>query len=253
MRTSEQLRPGPETVAIPSKPTLALVPGLLCDEYVWQHQARHFAATLEVIVPTLDAHDSIPAMASTLLALAPARFALAGHSLGGRIALEVVRQAPERVTLLALLDTGVHPCRPGERGPREELVSLAFAQGMSAVARAWLPPMVHPDRRDDRAFMAPLEAMVERRTPVSFRKQITALLDRPDATPVLASIRCATLVLCGREDGWSPPVQHEAIAAAIAGAALVIVDDCGHMAPAERPAQVTRELERWLATAQSGA
>jgi pimeloyl-ACP methyl ester carboxylesterase len=95
--------------------------------------------------------------------------------------------------------------------------------------------------------MAPLEAMVERRSPASFRNQIRALLARPDAAPVLATIRCPTLVLCGRDDGWSPLAQHEAIAAAIHGSTFAVIDECGHMAPFERPVEVTRALARWLA------
>ncbi|HEX9772826.1 MAG TPA: alpha/beta hydrolase [Steroidobacteraceae bacterium] len=229
------------------RPSLILIPGLLCDETVWRNQVEAFAGTHEVIVPALDGLDSIAGMAAAFLARAPAEFALAGHSLGGRIALEAVRQAPLRVNRLALLDTGVHPCTPGEPARRQELVSLAFAEGMHAVARAWLPPMVHPDRRADPTLMAALDAMVERRSPATFRNQIEALLNRPDAAPVLASIRCPTLVLCGREDGWSPLAQHEAIAAAISGSVLAVIDACGHMAPFERPAEVTRELRRWLA------
>jgi pimeloyl-ACP methyl ester carboxylesterase len=185
-------------------------------------------------------------MAAALLERAPARFALAGHSLGGRIALEVVRQQPRRVTRLALLDTGVHPCTTGEPARRQELLSIAFADGMRAVARRWLPPMVHPDRHSDSSVMGPLEQMVERRTAVSFRNQVEALLGRPDARAVLATIRCPALVLCGREDGWSPLEQHEKIASAIGGSTLAVIDACGHMAPFERPTEVSRAFERWL-------
>lgn len=229
-----------------SRPALILIPGLLCDDTVWRAQIEAFSATHEVIVPELDGFDSIPDMAAAVLECAPAEFALAGHSLGGRIALEVIRQAPLRVTRLALLDTGVHPRTADEPERRQALLSIAFAEGMRAVARAWLPPMVHPDRHPDATVMEPLQAMVERRTPVSFRNQVEALLNRPDAAPLLASIRCPTLVLCGREDGWSPLAQHGQIAAAIRGSILAVIDRCGHMAPFERPAEVTRELTRWL-------
>jgi pimeloyl-ACP methyl ester carboxylesterase len=235
------------------KPPLVLIPGLLCDDSIWQHQTQSLTGSQEVIVPQLEGLDSIPAMASAALSLAPQRFALAGHSLGGRIALEICRQAPQRVTRLALLDTGVHPATPDEPARRQPLLTLADTEGMRAVARAWLPPMVHPDRLADRAFMAPLEAMVERCLPATFRNQIRALLGRPDATPVLATIRCPTLVLCGREDGWSPLVQHQAIASSVAGATLVVVPECGHMAPVERPAEVTRALNHWLSAAERAA
>lgn len=230
-----------------SRPPLVLIPGLLCDRYVWHDQAQNLSGSHEVTVPELEGLDSIPAMAAAALSLGPQRFALAGHSLGGRIALEICRRAPERVTRLALLDTGVHPATPDEPACRQALLTLADTEGMRALARAWLPPMVYPGRLADRAFMAPLEAMVERRSPATVRNQIRALLGRPDATPVLATIRCPTLVLCGREDGWSPFAQHEAIARAIPGATLVVVPECGHMAPVERPAEVTRALQRWLA------
>ena len=230
----------------PTRPTLILVPGLLCDNLVWHDAIAAFASTHDVVVPVLDGLDSIPAMAAQVLLDAPTTFALAGHSLGGRIALEVLRQAPERVAALALLDTGVHPCSPGEPQQRQVLLDIAVTQGMRAVARAWLPPMVHPARRSDPAFMAPLEAMIERRTPETFRNQVAALLNRPDATPVLASIHCPTCVICGRQDEWSPPAQHESIAAGISGAQLTVIDDAGHMAPCERPQAVVAELRRWL-------
>jgi pimeloyl-ACP methyl ester carboxylesterase len=226
--------------------TLILVPGVLCDALVWQHQVEAFGPEYDVVVPMLDELDSIPAMAARLLAAAPSSFALAGHSLGGRVALEVLRQAPARVAALALLDTGVHPCAPGEPQRRQVLLDLAAARGMRAVAAAWLPPMVHPARQTDVTFMQPLEAMVERRTPASFRNQVVALINRPDATGLLAAIRCPTAVICGREDEWSPLAQHEAIAAGIAGARLTVIEDAGHMAPYERPQSVTAELRRWL-------
>ena len=230
----------------PARPTLILVPGLLSDRLIWQYAGDAFASTHDVVVPVLDECDSIPAMAARLLSDGPTSFALAGHSLGGRIALEVVRQAAERVSALALLDTGVHPCSHGEPAHRQALLDIAITQGMRAVAEAWLPPMVHPARRSEPQFMEPLAAMVERRNPVTFRNQVTALLNRPDATAVLGSIRCPTLVSCGRQDEWSPPAQHETIAANISGARLVVIDDAGHMAPYERPEAVAAELRRWL-------
>ena len=229
------------------KPTLVLVPGLLCDSLVWKHQLAAFADTHELLVPELSNHTSLEAMASAVLAAAPSQFALAGHSLGGRIALEVVRQAPERVTHLALMDTGVGPPSPHERESRLELVVLGETSGLAAVAERWLPPMLHPARRQEPAFTAPLEAMVTGRSAASFRRQQEALLARPDARPVLGKVRCPTLVLTGREDEWSPPSQHEAIAAAIAGAQLVIVPEAGHFAPLEQPEPVTQALRELLA------
>ncbi len=229
------------------KPTLVLVPGLLCDSLVWKHQLAAFASTHELLVPELSDFTSLEAMATAVLAAAPESFALAGHSLGGRIALEIVRQGAARVTHLALMDTGVGPPSPSERASRMELVTLGETRGLAAVAERWLPPMLHPTRRQDAAFMAPLAAMVRGRSAISFRRQQEALLARPDARPVLAQVHCPTLVLTGREDEWSPPEQHEAIAAAIPGSRLVIVPEAGHFAPLEQPIAVTQALRELLA------
>ncbi|HLY54121.1 MAG TPA: alpha/beta fold hydrolase, partial [Stellaceae bacterium] len=116
-----------------TRPTLLLLPGLLCDRTVWEPQIEALAATAEIIVPHFWGQDSFETMARTALEIAPPRFAVAGHSMGGRVALEIMRLAPERVDRLAVLDTGVHPVRPEEIGPRKELVALAEREGMAAL------------------------------------------------------------------------------------------------------------------------
>lgn len=225
---------------------LLLLSGLLCDRSVWEPQIAAFGPSREITVPDLWGFDSFEAMAEAALADAPARFALAGHSMGGRVALEIMRRAPERVERLALLSTGVHPVQPGEIGPRRELVELAEREGMRALVRAWLPPMLHPRHREDAALVGTIEAMWCRATPEIFARQIHAALHRRDLRPLLPKIACPTLVSCGAEDTWSPPAQHRQIAAAIPGARLVIVPECGHMATLEAPDAVNAELRRWL-------
>ncbi len=227
--------------------TLLLLPGLACAGAVWAPQLAAFEAERPVIVPDFRGQDSFEAMAQAALANAPARFALAGHSMGGRVALEILRQAPERVERLALLSTGVHPVDPQEIAPRSALVALAEREGMAAAVRDWLPPMLHPRNRANTALVMTIEAMWNETTPQAFARQIHAALNRRDLRPLLPTIACPTLVLCGAEDSWSPPAQHQAIAAAIPGARLVIVPECGHMAPLEAPQQVNAELRRWLA------
>lgn len=227
---------------------LVLVPGLLCDERVWR-DAVPAGATPWVADVQRDA--TLGAMAERLLAAAPApRFALAGHSMGGRVALEVLRRAPDRVARVALLDTGwearpVGPASDAERQQRFALVDTARRAGMAALATAWSPGMLHPARHGS-ALHAEVMAMVARRTPEGFERQVQALLGRPDAADVLAAVRCPALVLCGREDRWSPPERHVAMAARTPGARLVLVDDCGHMAPMEQPAAVRDALAAWL-------
>jgi pimeloyl-ACP methyl ester carboxylesterase len=166
--------------------------------------------------------------------------------MGARVALEMLRLAPERIVRLGLLDTGVHPRRDGEEASRQALVDLAFEEGMGALAEKWLPPMVHEARTRDDALMARLKAMVMRSTPEQHRRQIRALLDRPDARPLLRTISCPTLVMVGRQDRWSPLAQHQEIAALIPHAELVVIEESGHMSPVEQPKQVSQALLRWL-------
>ncbi len=228
------------------RPALFLLPGLLCDRSVWSQQEQALSRDVDVTVADFYGFDSIGDMARSVLERAPERFAVAGHSMGGRVALEIVRRAPERVTRLALLDTGTHSARPGEAEKRQVLVDLAWREGMEALARQWLPPMVHPDRLTDAPLMRSLTEMVCRATPEIFERQVRALLGRPDAAPGLSAIDCPTLVACGRQDAWSPLDQHEAIASAIRGATLAVIEDSGHMTTVEAPGAVTGFLQAWL-------
>jgi pimeloyl-ACP methyl ester carboxylesterase len=202
-----------------------------------------------VRVPVFFGLDSINAMARRVLETAPGDFVMAGFSMGGRVALEVMRIAPERVKALAIFDTGVHPRSPGEEIKRQAVIDLAHQQGMEALAARWLPPMILPAHLANEKLMADLTAMVCRATPDIHEKQILALLHRPDAQPVLQTIRCPTIVLCGRQDVWSPPEQHEPIAAAIPGARLVVAENCGHFLPVEAPEVLNAALRDLLARA----
>jgi pimeloyl-ACP methyl ester carboxylesterase len=234
------------------KNTLVLLPGLMCDAAVWAPQVQALSGQMQCLVPAWGLTDSLTAMAQQVLDTVPApTFALAGHSMGGRIALEVMRLAPQRVSRLALLDTGTHPLAAGEPGVKEKagrmaLLSQAQRSGMRAMGAMWARPMVHPDVVATPLFEAVLD-MLERSSPAQFAAQINALLNRPDAAPLLPAIQCPTLVLTGQQDLWAPPAQHEAMAAAIAGAQLCIVPHSGHMTTMEQPAAVNAALAHWLA------
>jgi pimeloyl-ACP methyl ester carboxylesterase len=235
----------------PTPPNLLFLPGLACDAAVWAHQTKHFSTITTVRVGDYGASDSLQEMARVAVRGAPEQFAIAAHSMGGRVAFEIVRNAPGRVTGLALLDTAYRPRAAGEAGERERaermaLVQIAETQGMRAMGCEWMRKMVHPGRLADAALIDSILDMLERKTPQIFRAQVTALLNRPDAAPVLKVIRCPTLVLCGREDAWSPVAQHEEIAARIPGSKLEIIERCGHMAPMERPDEVTAALHKWF-------
>lgn len=237
--------------AVP-EPTLILIPGLLCDESVWSHQAAALASLAEVRIIEHGLLDSLGAMAKNVIAQAPTRFAVAGHSMGGRVALEVLRRVPERITALALLDTAYQPRPDGEAGEREaaerfRLLHKARAEGMRAMGRDWIQRMVHPDRLADHPLVEQILDMIARRTPEQFEAQIRALLHRPDAAPLLPRIKCKTLVLCGAEDAWARLEGHQSMAALIPGCTLRVVPDCGHMSTLERPEAVSAALRAWLA------
>jgi pimeloyl-ACP methyl ester carboxylesterase len=229
------------------RPALLLLSGLLCDETVWDGVASRLADVVQTRAVSFAGLSSIESMAQRVLDVAPPRFALAGHSMGGRVALEVLAQAPQRVTGLALLNTGVHARAPGETESRARLVDLARSEGMAALAAEWLPPMMGANAVRTAALMPGLTAMVERNTSQSYAGQIQALLDRPDAASVLALIDVPTLLLSGSDDRWSPVSQHAQMQALMTNARLVTVLDAGHMAPVERPDAVAAALRDWLA------
>jgi pimeloyl-ACP methyl ester carboxylesterase len=235
---------------------LLFLPGLLCDEAAWLPVVPHLQGIAHCRSVDYGDADSLPEMARRVLADAPARFAIAGHSMGARVALEVYRMAPRRVNRLALLDTGYQALPAGaageqERTRRHALVALARAEGMRTMGREWMRPMVHPARLADAPLVEAMLAMVERRTPDQFAAQIRALLERNDLTELLRSVRVPTLVACGRDDAWSPVAQHQAIAALVPGSRVAIFDDCGHMAPMERPTAVADALAGWLRIAEA--
>lgn len=226
--------------------TLYLLCGLLCDEEVWAGQVSELKKRYDVRVVSFQGLDSIGAMADKVLLDAPARFSLAGHSMGGRVALEVYQRAAVRIARLALLDTGYEPVGQGEAERRAVLVNKALKKGIATIAETWGRPMIAPCNQT--AVLDRVLAMVGRMSGDIYAGQTRALLGRPDATPVLASINCPTLVLCGAQDAWSPPERHERLAELIPGAVLRIVDDCGHMSTMERPLEVLAALQEWMQT-----
>lgn len=239
------------------RPPLLMLPGLLCDRVAWAATAA-LLPQYDCRVPAWGALDTIDAMADYVLASTPEpHFALAGHSMGGRVALEVVRRAPRRVTHLALLDTGYQALPDGEAAERERsgraaLLARAREAGMRAMGQVWATGMVHPDRIGTPLFGAILD-MIERSHPEQFAAQIHALLGRPDATSLLDEVRCPTLVLCGRQDTWSPLARHEVMAGLMPNAVLNVVEHSGHMSPMERPQAVADAMQTWLARPMSDA
>jgi pimeloyl-ACP methyl ester carboxylesterase len=226
---------------------LLLIPGLLCDAALWRHQSAHLADLAAVTVADVTGPDSMPGMAEAVLAQAPAgRFALAGLSMGGYVALEVMRHAPERVRRLALLDTSARPDNDAQRARRLAFMAQAEAGDFKGVTHRLLPLFLHPGRLDDEPLTSAIMAMSQRVGKEAFMRQQTAIIGRSDSRARLGEINVPTLVLVGREDTLTPLEGHEELAARIPRAHLVIVEHCGHMSTMEQPEAVTAVLRYWL-------
>lgn len=225
---------------------LVLVPGLLCDDRLWRHQAKHLADLADPTIADVTRGASMPEMARAVLDAAPERFALAGLSMGGYVALQIMRDASERVARLALLDTSARSDTPEQTATRWELIELSQEGRFDEVPRKLLPNIVHPDRLDDERLTSTVFAMAEAVGPEVFVCQEAAIIERPDSREDLPGIACPTLVLCGREDVLTPVHLHEEMAPLIPGSRLCVIEKCGHLSALERPEGVTTALREWL-------
>lgn len=227
-----------------TKPHLILVPGLLCDEALWAHQTATLGDLADVVVADITGADTVQGLARDVLARAPARFALAGLSMGGYVAQEIMRQAPERVERLALVDTAARADLPEQRERRQVLIETTRAGQFDAVAPQLLPHLVHPDHVE--ALRDCVVGMAQRIGPEAFIRQQTAIMGRPDGREDLKRIACPTLVLVGRQDALTPPKVAEEMMAKLPKGRLVVVEDCGHLSTMERPRSVSAVLRYWL-------
>jgi pimeloyl-ACP methyl ester carboxylesterase len=237
-----------------ANPTLVLIPGLLCDATEWTQATADLEQSVTVYVAEHGLRSSLVTMAQAIIKQVPGPLLLAGHSMGGRIALEAFRLAPQRVRGMALLDTGCRPLPAGpageqERAGRLKMLELARKEGMRAMAREWLKGMVYLPRLKDAVLTDTVVEMFARRSPDYLAAQVQALLRRPDASMLLAQIHCPTLVLCGQQDRTASPAQHRAMHGEIAGSRFVTVSQCGHMSPLEKPAVVRGALKTWVDSA----
>ena len=222
---------------------LLFLPGLICDARIYAPQLAAFPESRAI-----DGYgqvDTLEAMARVVLEQAPESFDLFGHSMGGRVALEVFRLAPNRVRRIALSSTGVHSLGANEAANRHALQALGHDNGFEALVDAWLPPMVAEANRAKPIYGEMRQMCLDAGQDV-FDAQINAQLVRPEQASLLAQIRCPTLVMTGELDAWSPPAQHEAIAGRIADSTLVIAKGAGHMLPLEAPDTVNQAIAAWL-------
>jgi pimeloyl-ACP methyl ester carboxylesterase len=232
---------------MPEPLPVVLVPGLNCSARLYAEQVPALWRFGPVQVADHTRDDSMDAIAARILTHAPPRFALAGLSMGGYIALTIVRQAPARVSKLALLDTSARPETPEQSERRKPQIALAQGGRFAEVPALQFPVFVHRNRQHDEALKRRVRVMAEETGAEAFLRQQKAIMTRPDMRPLLASIACPTLVLVGDGDELTPPPLSEEIAAGIAGSRLVVVADCGHLSTMERPDAVNSALVEWMA------
>jgi pimeloyl-ACP methyl ester carboxylesterase len=231
---------------MPVSVPLLLVPGLTCSARLFAPQIPILWRHGPVMVADHRQDDTIDGVARRILDDAPPRFALAGLSMGGYIALAMMRLAPERVTRLALLDTSARADTPEQTAARRAQIAMTEAGRFAEIPEMAMPRYVHPNRQNDIDVTTTVRRMAEETGPEAFIRQLKAIMSRPDSRPMLPAIRCPTLVLVGADDVATPPELSREIAAGIAGASLVVVPDCAHLSTLEQPEAVNAALVEWL-------
>ena len=229
-----------------ARPTLVLLPGLLNTRRVFEPVIAELGDAADVIVPELYSYDSMGAMADAALAIAPERFALAGFSMGGYVCFEILRRAAARVERLALIDTQAAPDRPETTARRRGFIEQSTLGRFHGVQPSLLPSLVHPSQLANPDVVEPILEMGRHIGPDGFVREQRAIMARPDSRPLLVDIKVPTLVITGRQDQSVPLARAQEMAADIADARLVVLENCGHMAPLEKPAEVAAALRRWL-------
>jgi pimeloyl-ACP methyl ester carboxylesterase len=231
-----------------AKTKLVLIPGLLCDAQLWRAQVESLSDVADMWVADHTRSDTMAGIARDVLGDAPfENFALAGLSMGGYVSLEIMRRAPQRVQRLALLDTAARGETPEQSERRNGIIELAERGKFLGVTETLLPLLVHPSRLADRPLTDAIKLMAKNVGKEAFVRQQRAIMSRAESRPLLATIHCPALVLCGRQDQLTPLDRHGEVAAGIKGARLEVLEECGHMSTMEKPDQVNQNLRRWLA------
>lgn len=225
--------------------TLVLIPGLISDDFIWKSLAETLKDRMPIHHADLTHGVSITGMAQTLLETVDGPLFVVGHSMGGRISLEMARIAPNRIRGMVLSNTGHSPKRDGEEIGRQKMIDLGH-ESMEKLAEIWLPPMLDPARVNDKFLIDDLTKMVLRADADQHERQIRALIGRPDASAYLDQITCPLLLITGRQDNWSPVKQHQEIADKAPNSTLVVIENAGHFAPVEQPKDVNAAIKTWL-------
>lgn len=226
---------------------LVFLPGLLCNDRLWTDQIAALRDEASCQVADLSQHDSITEMALSVLQSVAGNFSLVGLSMGGYVALEIMRLAPERVMRLALIDTKARPDSDQQRRRRKGLVTLAQTGKFKGVTPHLLPLLVHESRLDDADLISVIYRMAQEVGRNAFLHQQTAILGRSCHLDLLPSLHCPVTIITGQQDQITPPDCAEEMHRSLPNSTLHILESCGHLAPLEKPEAVTQILRAWLA------
>lgn len=228
------------------KSSLLFLPGLLCDAALWKHQIKALEGDFNANVADLTGHDSVAALAKAALESAPKKFTLIALSMGGYVALEIMRAAPQRVEKLVLMDTSARPDTAEQKRRRRGLIELSKKGNFKGVTPRLLPMLISEDHLHDEKITTVIMDMAQRVGQEAFTRQQTAIMGRMDSRPLLGEIKIPTLIVVGRQDALTPPEHAEEMARAIPGSKLEIVEDSGHLTPLEQPLRVNALLKAFL-------
>ena len=228
-----------------AKPDLLLIPGLVCDAAVWRHQRAHPSDIAEIIVPQVGQGEGIAEMARIVLDAAPDHFALAGFSMGGYVALEMMRQAPERIARLCLLDTSARADTQAKAEWRRQAIAACESGDFAKVIDGMMPILLHPDQQS--GLLPPfVREMAGRVGAEVFARRHRAIGSRQDSCDILRAAKFPVRSICGREDGMSTIAEHIEIAELAGRGRFSIIEQCGHMTILERPQAATALMRDWL-------
>jgi pimeloyl-ACP methyl ester carboxylesterase len=225
---------------------VVLIASQLLNARLWAPQLEALQDRFELIVADQASHDTVAAAAAAILEAAPDRISVVGHGMGGFIAFEILRQAPARIDRLVLMSTLASADGPAQTARREGYLRLVEAGRFEEVVEERLPMLLSPLWRTDAALIAAARTMAAETGPDAFLRQQRAIMSRPDSRPSLGAISSPTLILFGRQDGIGALANQEEMQAAIRGARLEILEDCGHLMTLEQPARVNALLAEWL-------
>lgn len=228
------------------KDPLVLLPGMMCDARLFGPQIDAFSADRVIMTAPINNHDNVAALANDILNNAPPRFALGGLSMGGIVAMEVIRQAPDRVTRLALLDTNPKAETPAIAQNREPQMAKVLQGDLRSVMRNEMKPNYLTDGPRMGQILDLCMAMAETLGPEVFIKQSRALQSRPDQQDTLRKVNVPTLILCGEDDTLCPIHRHELMRDLIPGATLIVVKNAGHIPTLEQPHLTNEAFAKWL-------